>query len=71
MDAWLEEITDGQERMEAKIGANNEKSEIFQDTLVSRMDIHHARKEVMQEKSDANLKEMKAGQEMMMTEMRA
>jgi hypothetical protein len=59
MDAWLEEMKDVQERMEAKIVANNEKSEVLQGTLISWMDIHHAR-------TDANLKEIKAGHEMMM-----
>jgi hypothetical protein len=36
-------------RLEAKIEANNEKSEILSGTLVSRMDIHQARTKAMQE----------------------
>jgi hypothetical protein len=37
-----------QERMETKIETNNEKSEVPQDTIVSRMDIPQAGTEAMQ-----------------------
>jgi hypothetical protein len=32
--------------MEARIEANNEKFEVLQDSLVSRMDVHHARQKL-------------------------
>jgi hypothetical protein len=50
-------------RLEAKIEDKNEMSEVLRGTLVSRMDIHQSRTEATQEKTDANLKEMRAGQE--------
>jgi hypothetical protein len=50
--------------MEAKIEANNQKFEVLQGTLIFQMAIYQARREAMQEKTDANLKEM-------MVEMRA
>jgi hypothetical protein len=55
-----------QERMEAKIEGNN-KLEVLQ---VFRMDIHQARTEAMQEKTDANVTEMEAGHKIL-AEMRA
>jgi hypothetical protein len=49
------------ERMEAKIENTNGQFAVFQGALVSQMVIHQARTEAMQEKTDANLKKMKAG----------
>jgi hypothetical protein len=51
MGAWLEEMKTMQERMEAKIEVNSEKFEVLRSTLVSRMDIHQTRTEVMQGKN--------------------
>jgi hypothetical protein len=42
---------------------NYDGCEVLQGTLVSRNDIHLARREAIQEKTDTNVKEMKAGQE--------
>jgi hypothetical protein len=52
MDAWLEELEVIQEKIEAKIEANNEKFEVLQGTVVSRMDIHQPRTEFMQGKKN-------------------
>jgi hypothetical protein len=79
MDAWLEEMKAMQERtyvnlreMKPEIRAHNEKFEVLQGCIVSRMDIHQARAEAMQEKTDAKLKEeIKASKEEMKGEMRA
>jgi hypothetical protein len=49
--------------MEGKIEENNKKYEVLPGTVVSRIDIHQAGTEAMQERADANLKEMRAGQE--------
>jgi acetolactate synthase small subunit len=68
MDAMIDT---NQEKMEAKIQANNEKFEALQGSLASRMDIHQARREAMQEKSDTNGKEMKVGQEHLKEEIMA
>jgi uncharacterized membrane-anchored protein YhcB (DUF1043 family) len=56
---------------EAKIWASNEKFEVLQGILVSRMDIHLARTGVVQKEMDANQKEMKAGQENLKEEIEA
>jgi transcriptional accessory protein Tex/SPT6 len=45
--------------------------EVLQGTLVSLMDIHQARKEAMREKTDASLKEIKAGQKHLKEEIKA
>jgi hypothetical protein len=45
--------------MKASTEANNEKFEVLRGILFSQTDIHRARTEAMQEKTDANLKEMK------------
>jgi hypothetical protein len=50
-------------RLEAMTEINNLKFEVLPGTLVSRMDIHKAKTEAMQKKTDANPKEMKASQE--------
>jgi hypothetical protein len=42
--------------LEAK---NNEKFEVLQDTLITRLEIYQARTGAMQERTDANLQEMK------------
>jgi hypothetical protein len=60
-----------EERMEYKTEANIEKSEVLQGTLVSLMDVHQARTETMQEKTDARLKEIKAGQKYLKEESKA
>jgi hypothetical protein len=47
--------------MNAEIRANNEKFESLLGTFISRMDIHQARTEVMQGKTNASLiEEIKA-----------
>jgi hypothetical protein len=51
------------ERMEGQIQNTNEKFVVLQGTLVSQMDIHQTRTKAMQEKTDPNLKETKAGRE--------
>jgi hypothetical protein len=58
-------------RLEAKIETNNEKFETLRGTLVFRIDFHQARTEVMQEKTDANLKEIRACQEHVKEEIMA
>jgi hypothetical protein len=42
-------IQNNQEKMEARIDANNKKFKVLRSTLVSRMDIHQARTEAIQE----------------------
>jgi hypothetical protein len=59
-------------KIKAEIRANNENFEVLQGTLVSRMDIHQARTEAMQDETDANLKKgIKASIEGIKEEMRA
>jgi adenine-specific DNA methylase len=56
MMAKLEdEIRTDQERMEAKIEANNEKSGVFLGPLVSRMDMHQARTKANQRETTAKM----------------
>jgi DNA topoisomerase IA len=56
MDAWLEE-------MKAEIRVNNEKFEALQGTRLPD-GYPQTRSETMQEETDANIKEMKAGQQL-------
>jgi hypothetical protein len=67
----LAEMNAMEERMEAKIEANNEKFQVLQGTLVSWMDINQVRTGAMQAKTDASLKEMKASQEYLTEEIEA
>jgi hypothetical protein len=48
---------------QAKIEAINGKFEFSRSALVSRVNIHHTKTETMEEDTDANLKEIKSGQE--------
>jgi hypothetical protein len=43
--------------VKAEIRANNPKFDVLQGAFMSQVDIHQARREAMQEKMDANLKE--------------
>jgi hypothetical protein len=49
--------------MEAELRTNNKNSEVLEGTFASRMDIHQARTEAMQEKMDVDLKKVKATKE--------
>jgi hypothetical protein len=40
MNSFREEVKTNQEKMEARIDANNETLEVLRGTLISRMDIH-------------------------------
>jgi DNA topoisomerase IA len=63
MDAWLEE-------MKTEIRVNNEKFEALQGTRLPDR-YPQARTETMQEKTDANLKEIKSGQRHLEIEVKA
>jgi hypothetical protein len=65
------EMNATEERMEAKIKADNEKFEVFQGTLVSRMDNHQAITDAIKKIMDTKIKEMKAGQEHPKEEIKA
>jgi hypothetical protein len=49
------EIRTNQERMEVKTEANKGKSEALRATLLSQMDIHQARTEVIQEEMETKM----------------
>jgi hypothetical protein len=57
-DVCLVKRTEGHaaKGMKAKLETNNKNFKVLEDTLTSQMDIHKARAEVMQEKTDTNIR---------------
>jgi hypothetical protein len=65
------EIRSSQERMEAKIEASNKHFEALRGTLFSRMDIHQAMTEAIQEEMKAKMNKNQEKMDAWLEEMKA